>query len=87
MDEAVVMIDSTSGRARLLNRSDRIDCDGASPALSPMAMAKRVPPSCHTLVTSPVSMVIRLQDARPMATMLRRLQRSASQATGTPRMA
>ncbi len=87
MEEAVVMIDSTTGRARLLNRSDRIDCEGARPALSPMAIAKRVRPSCQTLLTIPVRAVIRLQKARPMATMLRRLHRSASQATGTPRMA
>ncbi len=78
------MIDSTTGRARLLNMSERIDWEGARPALSPMATAVRVAPSCQMLPAMPVRAVIRLQNARPMATMLRRLQRSASQATGTP---
>jgi hypothetical protein len=34
--------------------------------------------------TNPVSMVIMLQNKNPMAMMLRRLQRSAARAIGTP---
>src|SRR5208283_2011182 len=82
--KAVPNIDSASGRRSARYRSAIIELDGATPHASPAPIRKRASANCQMLATSPVSAVMALQNRNPAAMMLRRLQRSAAHAIGTP---
>ena len=84
MAKAVPNSDSAKGRRAGRNRSAIIELDGANPQASPAPIKKRVSANCQISATNPVSAVMALQNRKPMAMMLRRLQRSAAQARGMP---
>ena len=84
MELAQVNTAKAKGRRALVNMSDSMELDGATPQDSPTAISRRVPAKCRAFVAKPVNTVMALQKAKPMATTLRRLHRSASEATGTP---
>ena len=79
-----VKIDSASGRWAGETLSAIIACDGASPAASPAPIRNRHAARCQPFATHPVTAVIRLHSANPAPTMLRRFERSARLAIGTP---
>ncbi len=83
----MVRIDRASARPDRLKVSPTSDWAGAKPQPSPTPIRNRQTASCPTPPAKPVRTVIRLQNDRPMAMTLRRLQRSASQAIGTPNTA
>ena len=61
-----------------------IDCEAGVPADSPMPTPIRASASIVTLCAMPHRTVIALQNANAIATMLRRLKRSATRAIGMP---
>ena len=61
-----------------------MDCDAGVPADSPMPTPIRASARVATLCAMPQRNVIALQNANAMATMLRRLRRSATRAMGMP---
>src|SRR5205085_1263391 len=79
-----VRIPMARGLRLLVKISDVIDVAGAIAVASPAPMRNRVAASCQTLETVPVRIVIPLQNARPRASRLRRLERSAIRANGMP---
>jgi hypothetical protein len=58
--------------------------DGAKLHASPAPIRKRLSPNWKTLAERPVATVIRLQNPKPAATILRRFDRSAREAMGIP---
>src|SRR3569833_1317069 len=73
-----------NGRFTSGKRAAMIAWEGADPLASPAPIRNRHAASCHPLDTQPVIAVITLQKANPTAMMLRRLERSATLAIGTP---
>ena len=61
-----------------------MDCDAGVPADSPMPTPIRASASVATLPAMPHRNVMALQNAKAIATMLRRLSRSATRAIGMP---
>src|ERR1700683_4029266 len=80
--KAVPKTASARGRGAGRERSAIMELEGATPQASPAPIRKRVTASCQISATNPVSAVMTLQNKKPMAMILRRLQRSAAQATG-----
>ena len=75
---------SARGRSFLSKRSATSDCEAGVPADSPMPTPIRASASVATLYAMPQRKVIALQNANAIATMLRRLTRSARRAMGMP---